>query len=99
MQKKLHILKLPHLNYTIVVEKKKKGDRDESDAYTKRVSVEESLICLPLPITGPVRQAHLVHEIMHVLQNICEGDNMNFLEEREHMAYIAGWLFTQISKI
>lgn len=96
---KTSVIKLPHINYTVVVEHKKKGDLDGAAAYTRHVSPDESLICLKLPIKGPITAGHLVHEIMHVLQNIHEDRHMSFAHEREHMAYIAGYLFEQISKL
>lgn len=97
--KKDVVLKIPHIGYTVVVRHKQKGDLDDAGGYTKYMYSAESEICLPLPITGPKRASILTHEIVHVLQNICSGSNMDFLKEREHMAYIAGWLFDEISKI
>lgn len=92
-------LKIPHIGYTVVVEQKKKDDRPGASAYTKMVYNAESLMVLPLPINSKKKNVVLVHEIIHVLQNICEGSNMVFLQEQEHMAYIADWLFQEICKI
>lgn len=99
MKKRGGTLKIPHIDYVVVVENKKKGDLPEAGGYTKRMFAGECLLVLPLPITGPKKAAILVHELVHVIQNICEGSNMNFLYEREHMAYIAGWLFEEICKL
>lgn len=97
---KLHTIKLPHIGYTVVVEKlTKKNAIDGADGYTKYVTGEECLMVLKLPIKGPKTASFLVHELIHVLQNICSGSNMTFLYEREHMAYIAGYLFEEISKL
>lgn len=93
------ILKLPHLDYIVVIERKKKDDLKDAGGYTKYMHAGESMICLPLPIRGKKSASIAVHEIIHVLQNICEGSNMKFLNEREHMAYIADWLFDEICKI
>lgn len=96
---KAHTFKIPHIAYTVVVEHKQKGDREGAWAYTKKMSNSEAVICIPLPIKGAEHSSYLVHEIVHVLQHICEGSHMNFLEEREHMAYIADWLFVEINKL
>ena len=98
--KKDIIIKLPHINFTVVVEKMTKNNSiGNADGYTKHISTEECLMVLKLPIKGPRTASFLVHEIIHVLQNICEGSNMTFLYEREHMAYIAGYLFEEICKL
>lgn len=93
------ILKIPHLNYVVVVRKFKNGDLDNVEGYSKRVSPEEAILCVPLPIKGQVSAGILVHEIVHILQYICEAHNMTFEFEREHMAYIAGYIFKEVCKL
>jgi hypothetical protein len=95
---KLHIIKIPHLNYVVVVEDKKKEDRPNAYAYCERVFDGESRICIPLPV-GMKRSSRLLHEIIHVLQNICHDRNIDFYEEAEHTAYIGDWLFQEIIKL
>lgn len=97
---KEHIIKIPHLgDTTIVVSKKLKGDLDDADGYAKRMCAGEYELVVRLPIKGKVTAAHLVHEIIHILQYIVEDNHMDFLNEREHMAYIAGYLFEEVCKI
>lgn len=95
---KLHTIKIPHINYVVVIEDKRKDDRPQSYAYTKRVYEGESLICIPLPI-GRARASRLMHEIIHVLQNICHDRMIDFYEEAEHTAYIGDYLFQEIIKL
>jgi len=92
------IIKIPHLDYTIVVENKDKGDRDHSDAYTKHVCYGEVLLKIKMPI-GPTRASYLLHEIIHILQFICEDKGMSFTTEIESMAYLSDWLFKEIIKL
>lgn len=94
------VIKIPHINYRVVIEKMTKANAiGNCDGYTKWVTPEESLMVLKLPIKGAKTASYAVHEIIHVLQNICEGSNMTFLMEREHMAYISGYLFDEICKL
>ncbi len=93
------IIQIPHLKTQVVVKKKRKGDLDDAAAYSKRLCAEEYVLTLPLPIKGSKSAGHLVHEIIHILQYIVEDGNMSFTFEREHMAYIAGYLFDEICKL
>lgn len=100
MSKQKKIIKIPHLpNLNIIVYKKEKGDLDEAGAYSQRMCAEEYNITLKLPIKGPKTASDLVHEIIHILQYICEDWHMNFINEREHLAYIAGYIFDEICDI
>lgn len=93
------IIKIPHLKTQVVVIKKKKGDLDGAAGYAERLCAEEYKLVLRLPIKGKVTAGHLVHEIIHILQYIVEDNNMSFVHEREHLAYIAGYIFDEICKI
>ncbi len=95
-KKEERIIKIPHLKTQIVIVKKKKGDLDDAAGYTKRLCAEEYVMTLQLPIKGKKTASHLVHEIVHILQYLVEDNNMSFCYEREHLAYIAGYLFEQI---
>ena len=94
-----YIIKIPHLKTQVVVVKKKKGDLDDAAGYVKRLCPEEYVLTLKLPIMGKKTASHLVHEIIHILQYIVEDNNMSFVHEREHLAYIAGYLFDEVCKI
>lgn len=99
MKKNPAIIKIPHLKTQIFVYNKKKGDLDEAAAYAKRICAEEYELHLKLPIRGKVTAGHLVHEIIHILQYIVDDNNMSFCYEREHLAYIAGYIFDEICKL
>lgn len=95
-----HIIRIPHLkNLIIVVKKKQKGDLDDSAGYAKWLCADEYQLVLKLPIKGKVTASHLVHEIIHILQYIVEDNHMNFIHEREHLAYIAGYIFDEVCKL
>lgn len=97
---KSKVIKLPHISYTVVIEQMTKAnDIGNADGYTEYVCAEECRMVLKLPIKGPKTASFLVHEIVHVLQNICSGSHMTFENEREHTAYIAGYLFEEICKM
>lgn len=95
----MKIIKIPHLETQIVIVKKTKGDIDGAAGYAKRLCPGEYELHLKLPIRGKVTAGHLVHEIVHILQYIVEDNNMDFIHEREHLAYIAGYLFKEICNI
>lgn len=95
---KKNIIKIPHLNVQIVVDNIKKDSkyRDiKPDAYTERLCSEEYRLVIP-PVRGKKTASILVHEIMHIIQHLVEDNNMRFSHEREHMAYIAGYIFEQV---
>lgn len=94
-----YIIKIPHLKTIVVVKRKQKGDLDDAAGYAKRICAEEYQLVLKLPIKGVITAGHLVHEIVHILQYITEDNHMSFVHEREHMAYIAGYLFDEICKL
>lgn len=98
--KKTTYIRIPHLKGLIItVEKKKKDDPIGGAAYVERLCSEEYRLVLPLPIKGKVTAGHLVHEIVHILQYIVEDNIMSFIHEREHLAYIAGYIFDEVCKI
>lgn len=99
MSKNPSIIRIPHLKTRVVVYQKKKGDLDGAAGYAKRLCSEEYELHLRLPIRGKVTGGHLVHEIIHILQYIVEDNSMSFCHEREHLAYIAGYLFDEICNI
>lgn len=96
---KERIIKIPHLKTIIVVNKKLKGDLDDAAGYAKRMCAGEYELTLGLPIKGPVSGGDLVHEIVHILQYIVEDNNMSFCFEREHLAYIAGYIWDEVCKL
>lgn len=95
------VIKLPHLgDVLIMVYKKTKDDEcPDADGYVKWLCAEEIELHVKLPIKGKISAGHLVHEIVHILQHIVEDNCMTFLNEREHLAYIAGYIFEQVCDI
>lgn len=63
-------------------------------AATERDSRDSATIYIPLPVSRNDMPT-LVHEIIHVLQYICESRHVDFIQEQEHMAYIANHIFNQ----
>jgi hypothetical protein len=97
---KNHIIKIPHLKAIVTVKKKKKGDRDNAAGYARRVVAgDEYELTLQLPIKGMKTASYLVHELVHILQYIVEDNGMSFTHEREHLAYIADYLFLEICSL
>ena len=100
------IIQIPHLRTQVVVKKYKKGwvddkgkSLDDADGYTTRLCPEEYTMTLKLPVRGKKTASNVVHEIIHILQYIVEDNSMDFTREREHLAYIAGYLFMEICNI
>lgn len=97
--KHLKEIKIPHLKCSVFIYKKHKDDLPDAAGYAKRLCAEEYELHLKLPIKGKVTAGNLVHEIIHILQYITEDNNMTFEYEREHLAYIAGYLFSEVCSI
>lgn len=96
---KKHIIKVPHLRNEIIVRRYKKGDLEHAKAFAKKVCPELYELVLPLPIRGKETATTLVHEIIHLLQYYVKDNYMSFTHEREHLAYLAQYIFEEVCKI
>lgn len=85
---------LPHLHYTVFVRRFKRVPEGLTiaEAYVKKLDNHSCAIYLP----KKNEPGDLAHELIHVLQFICESRNMDFCLEREHMAYLMHYLFGRI---
>ena len=63
-------------------------------AITKRDTSNQSTIYINLPLKEK-DSGSLIHEIVHVLQYICEARHIDFISEMEHTAYIAHYIFNK----
>lgn len=88
---------LPHLHYTVHV-KERESFKGKTDfiAVCVRDDDRNSTIYIKKPIK---KWAHgtLVHEVIHALQFICESRNIDFLQEQEHVGYLAQYIFNKIT--
>lgn len=84
---------LPHLAYMVRVRAFKPDPAIPlAEAYVRRDDQNSCTIYLK-----PKAQDHLiVHELMHVIQRICEDRYMDFTLDREHTAYLMQYLFNRI---
>jgi len=84
---------LPHIHYTVYTKPlKAHPSLKYAQAWTERTNRNTSTIYLP----KKTNDGDLAHELIHVLQFICEDRNMNFLLEQEHTAYIMQYLMGKI---
>ena len=86
---------LPHLHYTIFVKvfTKKPPQLLHAKAYTEHTDSNTCTLFLEKKRESP---GDVAHELIHVLQFICEDRDMIFTLEREHMAYLMHYLMGKI---
>lgn len=87
-------ISLPHLNYKVYVRRlvKMPDDLPDCDAYWESISTRESAIYLKP--SAPCTTA--AHELVHVMQHICQVRNMIIERESEHMACVMQYLLMQV---
>jgi hypothetical protein len=91
---------LPHINYKLRVVWAKPADllktrlprTEAAGAFFRNMGHDSSEIHLG----KDAMPALVVHEIIHVLQHIVEERGALIEEEREHMAYVAQYIFNRI---
>lgn len=92
---------LPHIGYTVIFQDLKylRGVPVKGGAYTVTTDSHTSYVFIQ-DIEKSVKQPFIfptiAHEIVHVLQNICEARIIEFTSDKEHMAYIAHYLLNTL---
>ncbi len=94
-------IKIPHIGYTVTIQDIKTAKGEARDFLSKgylacahRVDLNNSTIYVTLPIKVK-DHATLGHEIIHVLQHICDSRGIEFIHEQEHIAYIYQYIFNE----
>lgn len=88
---------LPHINYTIVVRGRESYPGTEDGIWLcEKSDVDTSTLYVKVP-NAPHEYGMLAHEIVHVIQNICEDRKMSLLDEKESMAYTMQYLMNTIT--
>ncbi len=94
---------IPHIFYTVYVKdiKKTKGDAKEFldrgfTACAEKVDKNTSNIYIEFPVT-PKSHGTVLHEVIHVIGHICQDRDISFINEEEHVAYIAQYIFNRIT--
>jgi len=95
-------VEIPHLRVTVnfLDLSKLQGVEKEGSAYTTVMSQDENMqlniAVFYENIEKSVRKIEcmpmIFHEIVHVLQYICENRGIDMEEEKEHMGYLASYL-------
>ena len=85
---------LAHINYTVKVKRYRKvpDGSPNAIAYVERIDKNTSVIHIP----NKFGAGDLSHELIHVLQNICQDRDMEFTREVEHMGYLMHYLMSKI---
>lgn len=91
MRKKIY---LPHLNYTVYVRPFKTPPDCISGAGAWFDPLDDDCCAIYLP--AKVDPTTAAHELVHVLQHICDVRHINFRIEREHMAYVMQHLMGEV---
>lgn len=81
---------IPHLGYTVYL---RSAEPEEYEALTQKVNEHESVIYIRLPLYDE-DIPYLCHEIMHVIQYICQDYGINLKKEQEHIAYLFQYILT-----
>lgn len=87
-------ISIPHLNYTVKVRpfKKPPGSIAEASAWIDRVDKFHCVMYLRKGAKPPT----VAHELVHVLQHLCDVRHMGFTAEDEHMGYLMQYLMGRI---
>lgn len=101
--KEFKIIEIPHIRHTVKFYDMSQlvGLEIKGSGYTA-VQDENTTIVFFEDIQNTVRDiklsAWIAHELVHVLQIICEKISARFENEQEHMAYIMHYLMTELQK-
>ncbi len=106
MKKKPEIyksVKIPHLRYTVnfMDMSKLKGVEKKGSGYTCVSGENEVAVFfedIEDMIKVPRNAVILAHEIMHVIQIICDDFGMEIQTEQEHTAYLMTYLLDELLK-
>jgi hypothetical protein len=88
-------IKIPHLGYTVHVKDIAKTPYGDAVSYVLRIDNKSCEVYLKKNlkrIDTPV----VAHELVHVLQLICEPMNIDFDLEKEHMGYLMQYMMNEI---
>lgn len=91
---------ISHLDYTVSLKNSDyaplhvKKQFQKYIAITYRPNWKESIIYMRFPI-GDYQIPTLMHEIEHAVQNIAIDYGIDFIVEREHIAYLFQYIFNQ----
>lgn len=103
--KKIKVYKtisIPHLFFTVYLKdmSELKGIEKKGAAYTCQLGEEDAAVIFVDNIEEFLKVKENIsiisHEIIHVLQMICEIYDMDFRQESEHMAYLMTYLLVEI---
>ncbi len=109
-EKKMQFYKtipIPHLKFTLYIQdmSKLKGIEIKDGGYTTRIDGEEyhCKACIFFPNVKEMVKISanlpiIAHEVMHVIQILCEDYSMSIEEEKEHTAYLMTYLLEEIVK-
>lgn len=92
---------LPHIRFTVHFFdlSQLQGIEIKGSGYTCVMKPDEACVFLD-DIENTVKNITLApwiaHELVHVLQIICEHINADFTNEQEHMAYIMHYLYSEL---
>lgn len=90
-------IKIKHLGYTVMVKPRSKFKGfDYYVAVTQKNSPDQSTVYIDLPIKRK-EYATLAHELVHVLQYICDSRGIEFTQEQENTAYLMQYLLNEIT--
>ena len=94
-------LKIPHLNFTVhfLDMSKLKGVPISGAGYT--CLMEDNSACVFLQdiektVKDVTKSSYVAHEIMHIIQILCEKFSMKVEEEKEHTAYLMHYLMDNL---
>lgn len=94
-------VEFPHLGYEVIFKDMKylKGIDIKGGGYTMPLGDHTCYVFIE-DIEKTVKRPNILpflsHELVHVLQFICEARAMKFTEEKEHMAYMMSHMLNQL---
>lgn len=92
---------IPHLHYKVHLKDSRKAKGEVKDflktyiACAQELNRHESIIWTQMPVKEHDIPT-IAHELIHVLQNICKWHHIDFIEEKEHCAYLFNFMFNEM---
>lgn len=94
-------IKINHIGYTVTIKKRQdflKSERydssfDRCPCVCERADSNNSIIYIDNPKKNIVS---LAHEVLHVIQYICSDRHIDFIDEKEHCAYMLHYILNTI---
>ena len=93
MKKLSNKIYIQHLAYTVLIKEPNKDSKFV--AYVHKDNKNQCTLFIKRPVNR-IEAPTLAHEIVHILQYICEARNIDMIFEQEHMGYLMNFIMNEV---